>query len=196
MIAADRAVFAPMWTCQMASELVNSFALVAYVPGALGEFLDRLRQELVPGCSFRSHVTLLPPRPLPAEVQDAVDQIDRQLAEVSSFALELGDVAVFPATSVIYLNVRQGSDLLRGTHAMMNTGSLAYREPYPFHPHVTLAQGFPVEQLPELAELACRRWHEWRLTRAFSVEVLNFVQRTVDNNWINLVECWLRKNPA
>ena len=43
-------------------ERINSYAVVCYIPGALGEFITRLRESLVPGCTAQSHVTILPPR--------------------------------------------------------------------------------------------------------------------------------------
>ena len=39
---------------------INSYAVVSYIPGALGEFITRLREELVKGCVAQSHVTILP----------------------------------------------------------------------------------------------------------------------------------------
>jgi hypothetical protein len=61
---------------------INMFALVSYVPGRLGEFLDRLREELVTGCKAHSHVTLLPPRPLSISTERAAT-VARSLIENS-----------------------------------------------------------------------------------------------------------------
>ena len=46
-------------------ERLNVFALVVYIPGPLGVFLDELRRELVPHYNPHAHVSVLPPRPLP-----------------------------------------------------------------------------------------------------------------------------------
>ena len=40
-----------------AEERLNVFALVIYVPGPLGKFLDDLRRKLVPGCNPHAHVS-------------------------------------------------------------------------------------------------------------------------------------------
>jgi len=64
-----------MYTDPAAWDRINSFALVSYIPEPLAGFLDRLRQELVPDCFLRAHVTILPPRPIcspPGEAWDLV----------------------------------------------------------------------------------------------------------------------------
>ena len=53
-----------MYNDPAAWDRINSFALVSYIPEPLAGFLDRLRQELVPNCFLRAHVTILPPRPI------------------------------------------------------------------------------------------------------------------------------------
>ena len=50
------------------ADRMNLYALVSYIPGALGEFLDRLREELVAGCDPHAHITALPPRPIAGPV--------------------------------------------------------------------------------------------------------------------------------
>ena len=51
------------------------YGLVAYINGTLGNFLYNLRQELVPSCRLRSHVSLLPPRLLAGDEQGAKQRI-------------------------------------------------------------------------------------------------------------------------
>ena len=48
-------------------ERINLFSLVTYLPEPPAEFIHHHRQELVPGCSLRAHVTHLVPRPLEQE---------------------------------------------------------------------------------------------------------------------------------
>ena len=55
-------------------ERLNVFALVIYIPGPLGKFLDDLRRELVPSYNPHAHVSVLPPRPLAVDWRLASDQ--------------------------------------------------------------------------------------------------------------------------
>ena len=52
---------------------INSYALISYLPEPLAGYLDSLRCELVPRCQARTHVTVLPPRPLAAGLPDAAN---------------------------------------------------------------------------------------------------------------------------
>src|SRR6185436_13185808 len=87
----------------------NIYALVIYVPGPLGEFLDDLRRELVPAYNPRAHVSVLPPRPLAVDWRTAGGQVGGLAGQSTAFDIELTEVEVFPATDVIYLEVGQGS---------------------------------------------------------------------------------------
>lgn len=170
-----------------AVDRVNQFALVIYIPGPLAEFLDDLRRELVKGCMPRAHMTVLPPRPL-ERVEAALEQARTQTAEFAPFEIEAEGIEVFERTSVIYLGVGRGAAALRKMHAVMNTGALAFDEPYEFHPHVTLAQDFDVAEVPRLEALARERWKAWRGPRTFSAEHVAFVQNTASKCWLDLAE--------
>jgi len=173
------------------AERINSFALVCYLPGALGAFVDRLRAELVTTCVARSHVTVLPPRELAASLTGeslAKRQIANCVPEYLPFRVDLGSVDVFPETKVIYLGLDSGCDRLQSMHDVLNANSLSFDEPFLYHPHVTLAQGLDAAQVTEAAELADARWNEFRHSRSFQVDTLTFVQNTASNRWIDLVE--------
>ncbi|HEX8985685.1 MAG TPA: hypothetical protein VF767_09645, partial [Bryobacteraceae bacterium] len=88
---------------------INSFALVTYIPGELGAFLDELRRDLVPACMPRAHVTILPPRPLSAPKELAVEELDAEIRELASFEIEARSVDVFWKTSVIFLALGTGA---------------------------------------------------------------------------------------
>src|SRR5258706_2472526 len=120
---------------------INSFALVAYLPEALGEYLDRFRAELVTDCCAKAHLTVLPPRPLLCPPDEAWQKLNQKLQDVQPFRVELGEIELFPVTQVIYLSVLKGGPELERLHVMLNSGCLAFREPFQFHPHLTLAQG-------------------------------------------------------
>ncbi|MFN0166393.1 MAG: 2'-5' RNA ligase family protein [Bryobacteraceae bacterium] len=165
---------------------LNCFALVTYIPDPLGRFLDDLRQELVPGCRPRAHVTILPPRPIFSEPEVASEQVGAAAMETEPFEIQCGEVAIFPVTDVVFLELRNGARQLRDLHHQLNSKHLEFREPFPYHPHITLAQDLPPGTVQAVAELADRRWREFRFDRSFPVENLSFVQSTAGNKWIDL----------
>jgi 2'-5' RNA ligase len=164
------------------------FALVIYIPDPLGHFLDKLRRELVPHCNPHAHVSVLPPRPLSVPWATASEQV-RGLAEAwAPFDIELTSIEVFPATEVLYIEVGRGEGELRRLHSAMNSGALAWNEPFSYHPHSTLAQEVPHEDLPALREAARRRWAEYPGQKIFRAERAVLVQNVGDNCWVDLAD--------
>ncbi len=180
----------------LGTDRINSFSLVSYIPGRLGEFLTSLRQELVPGCVAQSHVTVLPPRPLFVESRAAEDELRERVAAFAPIRISIPGVDFFEQTAVIFADVEEGRDELLSMHNSLNTGCFYFKEPFPFHPHITLAQGITAEDLPRLYATAVRRWKEAALATLFVVDTLTFVQNTVENRWIDLAECALRGEAA
>jgi 2'-5' RNA ligase len=178
--------------CDPMSDPINSYALVSYIPGRLGDFITKLRQDLVASCVARSHVSILPPRPLTATREEAAEQIRASLMPFAPFELDMPRIGVFEQTSVIFCEVGAGRDELIELHDVMNTGALAYNEPFEYHPHVTLAQGFDPLVLREMYELAQGRWQEFAPPSRVLIESVTFVQNTAGNVWIDLEECELR----
>ena len=86
---------------------------------------------------------------------------------------------VFPVSDVVYLSIKEGRRPLLQMHSALNTGPLKYQEPFPYHPHITLAQNLTHDQSLELAAVARKRWSEYPYPRVFPVESLSFVQNTV-----------------
>ena len=168
-------------------EKLNQFALVIYIPDPLARFLDELRLELVAGCRPRAHVTVLPPRPL-HDVEAALKTVRSMSLEFPPFDIELGDVEVFPRTNVIYIGLRRGEGEMRAMHRAMNTGPLAFDEPYAYHPHITLAQEFDAAETARLDTLARTRWQEYDGPRAFRADTVEFVQNTVGKCWLDLAD--------
>jgi 2'-5' RNA ligase len=167
---------------------LNVFALVIYIPDPLGKFLDDLRRELVPHYNPHAHVSVLPPRPLSVEWQHASSDARAVLESCPPFDVELADVDSFPVTDVIYLDVGAGASELRRLHRTMCSGSLFFDEPFPYCPHVTLAQEIPHDRANETAELARRRWREFGGERRFRVDRAVFVQNTLHDHWVDLAE--------
>jgi 2'-5' RNA ligase len=177
-------------------ELINSFALVTYIPNPLGKFLDDLRRELVPGCVPHAHVTILPPRRLSAAPEAAIETIRSLIGDFAPFEIEAGPVQVFAETNVVYLGIGRGQQDLLDMHPAFNVGPLYYQEPYPYHPHITLAQDLTPQQSVDLASLARRRWREFRHSRAFTAEALVFVRSTNGKLWVDLAQFQLDQAPS
>src|SRR3954468_16301778 len=83
------------------AEPINEYAIVSYIPDELGCFITDLRKELVANCFARSHVTILPPRPL-ADPNAALEQLQENIPRFHAFDIELPKLDVFHQTCVIY----------------------------------------------------------------------------------------------
>ncbi len=175
---------------------INCFALVTYIPGALGAFLDELRRDLVPSCIPRAHVTVLPPRALPGPADLAVAELDSEIREVPAFEVEACSIEMFEPTKVIYIGLGAGRSRLEVVHNTLNTGRVYQNEAYTYHPHITLAQDFDRSKVEEIRTEAVRRWAEYRGPRAFTAESMTFVQNTDRNRWLDLAHWTLNSVPA
>ena len=175
---------------------INSFALVSYIPEPLAGFLDRMRQELVPDCFLRAHVTILPPRPISSPPGAAWDLVRWFAPQFVPFDVELTGVEVFPVSDVIYVNIAGGAEQLNHMHDTLNSDGLRFPDPFPYHPHVTLAQKLQPDQVDELTRVARARWAEWSFSKTFRVDKAVFVQNTRRNQWIDLGECRLGHDDA
>jgi 2'-5' RNA ligase len=170
--------------------------LVIYIPDPLGRFLDELRQELVPSCNPHAHVSVLPPRPLAVDWSVAAGQVRSLTGAWAPFEIELTDIGIFPLTDVIYIQLGAGAAELSRMHTAMNSGSLGFREPFPYHPHVTLAQEIPAGEVDSVCEMAVERWRDYRGLRSFRAGRAAFVQNALQNCWIDLAEYSLGAVPV
>jgi hypothetical protein len=164
------------------------YALVIYLPPPLGKFLDDLRLELVPGCNPHAHVSVLPPRPLPLAPESGISESRRIVAGFPPFDVQLGRIEVFPQTDVIYISVEAGADQLRRMHDALNQGTLAFQEPFAYHPHITLAQELQPGQTEPLLKLAEQRWQEFPGDRTFHAERAVFVRNIHGRVWVDLAD--------
>lgn len=164
------------------------FALVDYLPEPLGQYLDELRADLVPGCRLHSHVTVLPPRELMEPEEVLIDVLGARLSSECTFDISIGDVEVFESTNVIYLDLGEGRGEIERLHRTLSRGVFAYDEPFQFHPHITLAQHISSQELPAKLELARRRWAQYPYSRSFTLDHLTFVRNVDLNHWRTLSE--------
>lgn len=164
----------------------TQYALVSYIPDPLGAFLNDLRSSLVPGCRLRSHVTILPPRPLSSPIATLTDDLRNRAPDFPSFEVTLGEVEIFPVTNVIYISLDAGRKHIEQMHAALSRNLFFHKEPYPFHPHITLAQEIPEDSVADVYARACQQWQDWKQQRSFAVDNVVFVRNVAMNGWENL----------
>jgi 2'-5' RNA ligase len=127
---------------------------------------------------------------------EEVLQHARNLAgDFAPLDIEACSVELFSTTEVIYISIGAGREELRAMHRAFNSGGLAFKEPFTYHPHVTLAQELPSDQVVGLHEIARRRWAEYRGPRTFRAGNLTFV-RNNGNAWIDIAELTLGAVPS
>jgi 2'-5' RNA ligase len=186
---ADRrdTIWGEMNGCNGVGNAINSFALISYLPEPLAGFLNSLRCELVPRCQAKTHVTVLPPRPLAAGLPEtAWSDLNDILNTFAPFRVELNSIEIFEGTNVIYLSIGAGYRELEEMHTALNRGPLEFDEPFAYHPHVTLAQQLLPEQVDTAIAHARSRWKEFPHSHSFTVDRLTFVQNTEENRWADL----------
>lgn len=100
-------------------------------------------RELIP-----PHLTLVPPQTVAEEeLRAALELVDRAAAAAVPGLVELRGAATFlPETPVAYLVVTEGVTTLRTLESAMRAPPLDQRS-FPFHPHVTVTQDRPAEEL-------------------------------------------------
>ncbi len=170
---------------------LDQYGVVAYINGELGDFLFQLRGEVVKGCNLRSHVSVLPPRPLAGSEAEADAVLQASRADIDAFAVSLGGIEIFGETDVIYLAIGTGRGDLAAAYGRLNRDALAFTEAHPYHPHVTLAQKMEKETFAEVLELCTRRWSEYQGPHDFAVETLTFVGNIGERGWLDLTETHL-----
>jgi len=100
----------------------------------------------------------------------------------------LGNIEVFGATSVIYVGLGRGERDLHALHDNLNAGQLEYDGPYPYHPHVTIAQNLGGAPVAELARRAREGWAAYSGPRGFTVDCLSFVQNVAPDTWVDVAK--------
>ena len=88
------------------------YALVAYVKGPAGEFVESLRRELHPDLPhLAAHLTILPPRPLQGTEHSALQLLERICGNEERLEVNLGGVETFiPVTPTVYIRIDGASD--------------------------------------------------------------------------------------
>lgn len=166
------------------------YAVVAYVTGELGEFVDALRAELVPAqANLRAHLTLLPPRPLQGTVVQARRTFEKLCRQLKPVDVGFGEVGVFiPVSPTVYLSITESAKQVRAMHDMLNAGELLCYEALPYLPHLTVAALATNREAERTAEIVRRRWAEYKGPRETTISTLTFaVDAENANSWDDIV---------
>ena len=171
------------------------YALVSYIPEPLLTFLDTVCRDLAPESNPHAHVTILPPRPCIEGVTEALQLIGSRIGQFAPFEVEIGGIEIFTASNVVYLALKAGSPRLHALYAAFNRDCLEYREIFPYHPHITLAQDLTPEEAVKAAESAQLRWDAWTGPRSFHVHELSLVRNTGPLKWADIAAIALARDP-
>jgi 2'-5' RNA ligase len=165
------------------------YAAVAYVRTPAGYFVEGLRRELHPAHTHAdAHVTILPPRLLSGNENQALDLLERICQSTQPFEVTLGDVETFiPTTPTVFLRVARGAYRLRELHDKLNRDALHFDEPWPYMPHLTIAKFDIIEQAEKVLPIARQRWQAFTGARTVRIESLTFV-KGVGERWVDLAE--------
>jgi 2'-5' RNA ligase len=162
----------------------GNVAIVSYITGPLGRFLDSLRRELTPDSRPRAHVTVLPPRPVPPCLGATLQRVVELDCEgFCAFEVELDVVGVFPVSNVVYVDVVRGGPEMRRLHDRLNRGMLEYQCGYPYQPHTTLAQGLSPEDACIALPRALRAWRQYTGPKRFVVDTISVVRQLGPEDW-------------
>jgi 2'-5' RNA ligase len=164
------------------------YALVAYVRNAVGEFVEKLRQELHPDLPhLPAHVTILPPRWLKGGEISALETLEDICSRAEPFEVTLGDVETFvPVTPTVFIRVAHASHRMRELHDRLNTQALACTEQWPYMPHLTIVK-VSNEELAQQAYIFARdRWALFTGSRHIPLSELTFVREEEQNCWVDL----------
>jgi 2'-5' RNA ligase len=164
------------------------YGLVAYVKTPVGEFVERLREEMHPELPhLAAHLSLLPPRCLQGSESSALETMEEICSRVEPFEVTLGEVETFiPVTATVFVRVANGAQRMRDLHAQLNTKALAFEEEWLYLPHLTIVKMSNEEQAQKAYHAARKRWSKFTGTRCITMKDLTFVREVDQNRWIDI----------
>ena len=172
------------------------YALVAYLKNPAGGFVENLRRELHPDLpQLAAHLTILPPRPLQGAESSALQVLERICGNEVPFEVTLGDVETFiPVTPTVYIRVDAAAARMCELHSRLNTEELAFKEEWPYIPHLTIVKMSAEQPARAAFQMARERWAHYSGSRRILLERLTFVREEVredargdaPNCWVDL----------
>ena len=166
----------------------SRYALVAYVRGPVGEFVESLRRELHPEQPhLAAHLTILPPRSLQGSENSALQLLERICGQEEPFEVNLGGVETFiPATPTVYIRVDGAASRMCALHQRLNAEALASQEEWPYIPHLTIVKMSGEQVAQNAFGIARERWLRYSGSRRILLEKLTFVREDTQNCWVDV----------
>ncbi len=130
------------------------------------------------------HVTLLPPTPVPTlAMDDVITHLRRVAARHTAFPMHLAGTGTFrPTSPVVFVQVATGVSQCELLESDVRRGPLRRELEFPYHPHVTVAQGIDDAGLDEAYEGLSG------FVARFQVESLVLFSRGEDRRWTRHTE--------
>jgi 2'-5' RNA ligase len=169
------------------------YALVAYIKNSVGEFVESLRQELHPDLPLlAAHLTILPPRPLQGSESAALQMLEKLCGQAEPFEINLGEVETFlPTTPTVYIGIAHAASRMRELHDRLNTQVLAFKEEWPYVPHLTIVMMASDPPAQNAFRIACERWGHYLGSRRILLERLTFVREEAPGRWVDVAPVML-----
>lgn len=103
----------------------------------------RLRLGDLQGSRVPAHITLMPPVPVATESRgEVIEHLSAIARRSRPFRVALRGADCFrPLSPVAFLNLAEGGRSCSDLAESIRSGPLDYEPRFPYHPHVTLAQG-------------------------------------------------------
>jgi 2'-5' RNA ligase len=164
----------------------SRYALVSYVRGPVGEFVENIRRELHPSMAHMpAHLTVLPPRELSRSETSALGYLEEACSHVIPFDVELGNVETFlPTTPTVFIQVKRAAYRMRELHDHLGK-MLCCNESWPYIPHMTIVKTELDEEARHAFKIAHERWQQFQGKRQVHLEELMFVRES-DGQWQDL----------
>ena len=157
--------------------------------------MENVRREVHPDLPhLAAHLTILPPRLLQGSESDALQVLERICGDEEPFEVTLGNVETFvPVTPTVYIRVDGAAAHMSALHDKLNTEALAYKEEWPYIPHLTIAKMGATQPAQAAFQLARSHWSQFSGTRRILLERLTFVREEVRDDGPN---CWVDLAPV
>jgi 2'-5' RNA ligase len=142
---------------------LTTIGVAIAVPDPWGAQLQAYRSALGGGTAggIPTHVTLVPPTEV---AEGCLAELEEHLASASSavaaFRMHLRGTGTFrPVSPVVFVTVAEGISACEELAGSVRSGPLRVDQPFPYHPHVTVAHHLSEELLDrafeEMADFEC-----------------------------------------